>query len=161
MQRNLRIRAQVNRGVRVAMEGQGFVEVETPMLIASTPEGARDFVVPSRLQPGSFYALPQSPQLFKQLLMVAGIDRYYQIARCFRDEAQRADRQLEFTQLDIEMSFVTRDEILELSEGLFAHMWKEVAGVKLDLPMQRLAYHDTFPTTTDGARSPSTEVITA
>jgi aspartyl-tRNA synthetase len=113
MQRNLRIRAAANSAIRTAMEEQGFVEVETPMLVPSTPEGAREFIVPSRPQPGSFYALPQSPQLFKQLLMVAGIDRYYQLARCLRDEDLRADRQYEFMQLDAEMSFVSQDDVHE------------------------------------------------
>ncbi len=139
---NLRLRSKVTSVIRRIMEQEEFHEIETPYLTRSTPEGARDFLVPVRLQPGSWYALPQSPQLFKQLLMVAGMERYYQIARCFRDEDFRADRQPEFTQLDIEMSFIDQEDILALIEKLLAQIWREVKDYEISLPIPRMTYAD-------------------
>ena len=140
MQANLRLRHRVVAEIRRYMDEQGFTEIETPILIKSTPEGARDYVVPSRTFPGKFYALPQSPQLFKQLCMIAGLDRYYQIARCFRDEDLRADRQPEFSQLDVEMSFPTLERIYALTEGYFARVFRACLGVELTTPFPRLTY---------------------
>ncbi|MBI2154338.1 MAG: aspartate--tRNA ligase [Candidatus Rokubacteria bacterium] len=140
--RNFVIRDQVYRAVRDYLHAQGFLEVETPFLTRSTPEGARDFLVPSRLARGSFYALPQSPQLFKQLLMVAGFERYFQIVRCFRDEDLRKDRQPEFTQIDIETSFLDRDEFLPIVEGMLVEVWRRVRGITLPTPFPRLAYDE-------------------
>ena len=142
MQKNLRLRHKVCKLARDYFDERGFIEVETPILTKSTPEGARDYLVPSRLNPGMFYALPQSPQLFKQLLMVSSLDRYFQVAKCFRDEDLRADRQPEFTQFDIEMSFVTEDDIFELSEGLMKNLFKGAVGVDLKTPFPRLKYSE-------------------
>ena len=138
--KNLRLRSKVTSVIRSVMDDEDFLEIETPYLTRSTPEGARDFLVPVRLQPGSWYALPQSPQLFKQLLMVAGMERYYQIARCFRDEDFRADRQPEFTQLDIEMSFVDQEDILKVAEKILARVFDKVADFKVQLPIPRMTY---------------------
>jgi aspartyl-tRNA synthetase len=139
---NLRLRSRVTSAIRRVMEDLDFHEIETPYLTRSTPEGARDFLVPVRLQPGSWYALPQSPQLFKQLLMVAGMERYYQIARCFRDEDFRADRQPEFTQLDIEMSFIDQADILEVAEKILVKVWKESVGYDIPTPIPHMTYAD-------------------
>lgn len=138
----IRTRSEANRIARGVLHDEGFVEVETPTLTRSTPEGARDFLVPARLQPGAWYALPQSPQLFKQLLMVAGVERYYQIARCYRDEDFRADRQPEFTQLDLEMSFVEQDDVIRLGEQVIAALWSQLAGHEVRNPIPRISYAD-------------------
>jgi aspartyl-tRNA synthetase len=137
----LRLRAKVNQAARAVLDAQDFVEIETPTLTRSTPEGARDFVVPARLAPGSWYALPQSPQLFKQLLMVSGMERYYQIARCYRDEDFRADRQPEFTQLDVEMSFVEQDDVIALAEKILGALW-DLIGHKITTPIPRITFHE-------------------
>jgi len=139
---NLRMRSKVTAAIRRVMDSEDFLDIETPYLTRSTPEGARDFLVPVRLQPGSWYALPQSPQLFKQLLMVAGMEKYYQIARCFRDEDFRADRQPEFTQLDIEMSFIDQEDILAIAEKIVSTVWRETLNYEIPLPLKRMTYAD-------------------
>ncbi len=142
MQKKFRLRHKMCKGMRDYLDREGFLEIETPILTKSTPEGARDFLVPSRLNPGAFFALPQSPQIFKQILMVSGVDKYFQIAKCFRDEDLRADRQPEFTQLDIEASFVREDDIYGLCEGLLKNIYKDLAGVDLKLPFEKLTYDE-------------------
>src|SRR5580658_8112421 len=142
MQRNLKLRHRIVKATRDYLDEKGYLEIETPVLSNPTPEGARDFLVPSRLNPGTFYALPQAPQQYKQLLQVAGLEKYFQIARCFRDEDLRADRQPEFTQVDIEASFVAENDIQTLVEGLLTRVFKEAKGIDIPTPFPRISYHD-------------------
>ena len=142
LQRNLMLRSKVTTGIRTFLAEEGFLEIETPILVKSTPEGARDYLVPSRVHPGNFYALPQSPQIYKQLLMCSGYDRYFQIAKCFRDEDLRADRQPEFTQIDMELSFVNMDDVIAINERLLQKIFKDVIGVEIALPLPRMTYQE-------------------
>ena len=146
MSETFKMRHQVTKTIRDFLDNEGFLDIETPMLTKSTPEGARDYLVPSRVHPGEFYALPQSPQIFKQLLMVSGVERYYQIARCFRDEDLRADRQPEFTQVDIETSFLSAEEIQDLIERMIVKIMKEVKGIDVTAPFPRIPYDEAMGT---------------